>query len=223
MNTVSPAASGFSTGLTQSTNALANNFETFLTLLTAQLQAQDPLNPMDTNEFTQQLVQFSGVEQQIRTNQNLEQMAALARTSAGAAAVSYLGREAVAETDGALLNAQGARWTYSLPRAADSVKLTIQDSRGQTVFTTTGKTASGENAFQWDGKDALGRTLPGGVYRLKVEATGAQGSAIAATIQRTGAISQIDLSSGVPTLLLDGVPVPLDKIKQLKTKDSLNS
>jgi flagellar basal-body rod modification protein FlgD len=227
MTTVAPTpaapATGISAGLTQSSTSLANNFETFLTLLTAQLRAQDPLNPMDTNEFTQQLVQFSGVEQQIRTNQTLEQMMALSRNAAGGAAVSYLGRSAIAETNGALLGANGASWTYTLPRAAESVRLVVQDERGRAVFTTTGPVASGKNDFAWDGKDGLGRTLAPGVYRLIVDAKGPQNAKIDASILREGTISQIDLSSATPMLMLEGVPVPLDNIKQLKTLENVKS
>jgi flagellar basal-body rod modification protein FlgD len=220
--TVTPATTGFSSGLTQSTSSLANNFDTFLTLLTAQLQAQDPLNPMDTNEFTQQLVQFSGVEQQIRSNQSLENLTNLMQASAGAASVNYLGQTVLAETNGAFLTEGGARWTYDLPRAAEEVKLTVRDDRGRVVFGAQGGRERGENTFNWDGKDGGGRVLPDGVYRLTVEAKGAGDQTIAASLTRKGEITEIDLSSGAPVLLLGGVPVEMEKIKRLKTQATLN-
>src|ERR1700686_3335504 len=71
---------------------LAGNFDTFLKLLTTQLQNQDPLSPMDSNQFTQELVQFSQVEQQINTNTSLASLIALTKTQSSANAVSYLGK-----------------------------------------------------------------------------------------------------------------------------------
>ena len=110
---------------------LADNFETFLTLLTAQLRNQDPLSPMDSTQFTNQLVQFSGVEQQLKTNDLLSTLAENNRLSAGATAVAYLGKEAVAATNLAGLSQAGgeATWTYDLARPASDVRVTIKDAR----------------------------------------------------------------------------------------------
>src|SRR5215469_6276624 len=77
---------------TSSKKQLSANFDTFLTLLTTQLQNQDPLQPMDSNQFTQQLVQFSQVEQQINSNQNLETLISATKNQTSQSAVSYLGK-----------------------------------------------------------------------------------------------------------------------------------
>ena len=87
------------TGAAAAQKSLASNFDTFLTLLTTQLQHQDPLSPMDSTEFTQQLVQFSSVEQQISANKNLESLIALTKSRSSADAVSYLGKS-LTTTDG---------------------------------------------------------------------------------------------------------------------------
>src|SRR3954470_4716770 len=104
---------------------LSSNFDTFLSLLTTQLKNQDPLSPMDSNEFTQQLVQFSQVEQQISSNKNLESLIALTKSKTATDAVSYLGKT-LTQTDGtaALIGSQ-AQWTYTLPSNAATVKLLI--------------------------------------------------------------------------------------------------
>ncbi|HZZ11369.1 MAG TPA: flagellar hook capping FlgD N-terminal domain-containing protein, partial [Paraburkholderia sp.] len=78
-------------GQSTASQQLAGNFDTFLTLLTTQLQNQDPLSPMDSTQFTQQLVAFSGVEQQINTNNNLQSLIALNQSQQAASAVSYIG------------------------------------------------------------------------------------------------------------------------------------
>src|SRR5215213_9555272 len=102
------------TNATRSESQLAANFDTFLLLLTAQLKNQDPLEPMDSNQFTQQLVQFSQVEQQIHSNKNLESLISLTKASGAADAVSYLGKTlTVTDGNAALMNGQ-ANWAYAL-------------------------------------------------------------------------------------------------------------
>src|ERR1700709_1646971 len=158
MTTVDPtssAAPAAATGTgTQSAaqQQLAGNFDTFLTPLTTQLQNQDPLSPMDSNQFTQQLVQFSQVEQQIDSNKNLESLISLTKTQTTTNAVSYLGKTLTITDGSAALQNGAAKWAYSLPSDAASTKLMITDSQGHAVFNTTGDTASGLHAFSWDGK-----------------------------------------------------------------------
>jgi hypothetical protein len=90
---VTPATSASTTSAAANAQkSLSGNFETFLTLLTTQLKNQDPLSPMDSNQFTQQLVQFSQVEQQINSNKNLESLIALTKSQSATSAVSYLGK-----------------------------------------------------------------------------------------------------------------------------------
>src|SRR6267142_4445505 len=86
------AAAPTPSGAVSAQKSLSTNFNTFLTLLTTQLKNQDPLAPMDSNQFTQQLVQFSQVEQQINANKNLESLISLTKNQASVNAVSYLGK-----------------------------------------------------------------------------------------------------------------------------------
>src|SRR3569832_441863 len=125
MTTTTPATSTPTTpaansGSNPALNQLTNNFSTFLTLLTTQLKNQDPTSPMDSNQFTQQLVQFSQVEQQINSNKNLESLIALTKSQNATNAVSYLGKT-LKLTDGtaALINGQAQR-TYTVPNTAAS-------------------------------------------------------------------------------------------------------
>src|SRR5271154_1591718 len=101
MTTAAANATTPTTNTSSSTNnsamqQLSGNMNTFLTLLTTQLQHQDPLSPMDSTQFTQQLVEYSQVEQQINTNTNLTNLISLQQTNSGAAAVGYLGKEVTA-------------------------------------------------------------------------------------------------------------------------------
>jgi flagellar basal-body rod modification protein FlgD len=214
LSSTSTAAS--STASNTSKASLANNFETFLTLLTAQLRNQDPLSPLDSTEFTNQLVQFSGVEQQLKTNDLLTSLTENTKLSAGATAVAYLGKEATANTSTATIEAGGSTsWNYDLPRNAGAVALRVLDSSGRVVATANGQTSRGEKTFAWDGKDNSGRPVAAGTYRLEVNATTTDGQVISSTVSRQGLISAVDLSGATPTVTIGGATVPLAAIVKI--------
>src|SRR6187200_46839 len=146
-----PVSTTSASGATKSQSQLAANFDTFLVLLTAQLKNQDPLEPMDSNQFTQQLVQFSQVEQQINSNKNLESLIALSKASTATDAVSYLGKT-VTLTDGtaALMDGQ-ANWAYSLDNKASSATLYVKNMRGDVVYSAPAEMTEGMHSFTWDG------------------------------------------------------------------------
>jgi flagellar basal-body rod modification protein FlgD len=190
---------------------LSGNFDTFLTLLTTQLQNQDPLSPMDSNQFTQQLVEFSQVEQQINSNQNLETLIALAKSQNTSYAVSYLGKSlTTTDGSGALANGQ-ATWNYTLNNDAVNSVLTVSDSRGKLVYVGKGETAQGQHSFVWDGKDNNGNPLPSGTYTLNVTATGSDGSSIPTSVSSQGVVTEVDLSGSEPMLMVGPMAVPLSK------------
>ena len=135
---VTSTTSASSSQATKSGKVLTQNFDTFLKLLTAQLQNQDPLEPMDAAQFTQQLVQYSGVEQGIYTNKNLETLIALQQSGGMGSAVNYIGREVEAQNNQAALSGGQAQWTYTLPAVAESVQLVVRDANGKAVYSGTG-------------------------------------------------------------------------------------
>src|ERR1700756_327832 len=147
--TTTPAASttnanGTSSGAS-ALNQLSGNFSTFLTLLTTQLKNQDPTSPMDSNTFTQQLVMYSQVEQQINTNDNLKTLISQGTTNAAAMAATYLGKKvSITNGNGSLTNGS-ATWTYSLDTSSATTQLAITDTNGQTVYTANGETTSGSH------------------------------------------------------------------------------
>lgn len=221
MTTTAPATSTPATTTPSSPapgNAMAQlsgNFSTFLTLLTTQLKNQDPLSPMDSNQFTQQLVEFSQVEQQIDTNSNLKTLIGQGSSQAGTFAASYLGKQVSVTNGNASLTQGQANWSYNLATGAASSALTVADSNGRVVFTQAGETAAGNHAFSWNGKDNNGNTLPDGTYKLTVTAQAADGSDVTATVGSAGTVTQIDMTSGTPKLVVGNMEVNLADVSAI--------
>lgn len=207
-----PALTGAKSVADRSAASLADNFDTFLLLLTTQLKNQDPLSPMDSSEFTQQLVQFSSVEQQIHANKNLESLIGLGRASAGAAAVGYIGREITAETDTAALKDGSATWTYALDGEASETTILVKDQTGKIVATRNGETSKGRHVFAWDGCDNLGRPLPDGAYAIEVSAKGRSGAKVDVATGITGIVTGVILTGDEPELAVNGVTVRLSAV-----------
>ena len=166
-----------------STNAvsrqtLASNFETFLTLLTTQLQHQNPLEPLDTNQFTQQLVSFAGVEQQLRTNDNLESLVKLSKIAHNATALSFVGLNVTAEGATTELRDGLAVWYLSSPKPVQA-QISIQDANGSTVFTETKTLDAAIQPYQWNGRTSTGSIAPAGAYKIVVSAKDANGQTVA--------------------------------------------
>jgi len=204
-----------STSSPDAMSQLSSNFSTFLTLLTTQLKNQDPTSPMDSNTFTQQLVMYSQVEQQINTNDNLKTLISQGTTNAGSTAATYLGKKvSVTNGNGSLTNGS-ATWTYTLNAASATTQLAITDSNGQTVYTTTGETTSGNHSFTWNGKDINGNQLADGTYKLTVTAADSASNKVTTSVASAGTISQIDMTSGTPQLVVGNMELGLGDIAVL--------
>ncbi|MEL7491063.1 MAG: flagellar hook capping FlgD N-terminal domain-containing protein [Pseudomonadota bacterium] len=183
---------------TSAFSSLTSNFDTFLTLLTTQLRNQDPLDPLDTEQFTQQLVEFAGVEQSIQTNTNLETLIALQSSSDRAGALDLIGRTVTVTSDTAAHNGEGADWLYTTPTDAAAVTLSIVDAAGAVVATAQG--AAGEQTFRWNGRTDAGDVAADGVYQLRVEARDAGGGALTADIKTQTQVSAVAFDADGPQL-----------------------
>ncbi|MFO1248493.1 MAG: flagellar hook capping FlgD N-terminal domain-containing protein [Alphaproteobacteria bacterium] len=213
MTTVSPTSAAASTANTpDAMKQLSGNFSTFLTLLTTQLKNQDPTSPMDSNAFTQQLVMYSQVEQQIDTNSNLKTLISQGTSNAGAVTTGYLGKKVSILNGNASLTNGSATWSYNLDAAAATNQISITDSKGRLVFTGNGETSAGNHTFNWNGKDNNGNQLADGAYTMNVAATGAAGGTVGSSVASAGVVSQIDMTGSAPKLVIGSMEVNLSDI-----------
>jgi flagellar basal-body rod modification protein FlgD len=214
MTTISPASSAAASTATSpdAMKQLSGNFSTFLTLLTTQLKNQDPTSPMDSNAFTQQLVMYSQVEQQIDSNTNLKTLISQGTSNAAAVTTGYLGKKVSILNGNAALTNGAATWTYNLGAAAATNQVSITDANGKIVYTGAGETTAGNHTFSWNGKDNNGNQLADGAYTLNVAATGGAGGTVTSSVASAGVVSQIDMTGGTPKLVIGSMEVNLSDI-----------
>ncbi|MGD9649337.1 MAG: flagellar hook assembly protein FlgD [Dongiaceae bacterium] len=216
---VSPVSSS-TPHTTTSRAALADNFDKFLFLLTTQLQNQDPLQPMDTAEFTNQLVQYANVEQAISTNQNLETLISLQSDTATINSLGFLGKSV--EVLGDMINlADGqSRFAYTMENAASEVRINIRSEDGRTIVRTLtdNPTAAGRHEITWDGKDANGNDLPAGTYKIEVIASRNNGVAterVTTVTSFIGTVTGVNTALNNKALLFGNTPYTFDRIMRV--------
>jgi len=216
--TTTDAASAAAASVADNTE-IASNFTTFLQLLTTQLQNQDPLSPMDTNQFTQQLVEFAGVEQQMKTNTTLSTLVSLQQSAQTTQALSLVGATVVVNgTTSQLANGQ-ASWSLNSTQPATAT-ITITAPSGQTAFTTTGTINSGSQNFTWNGVGNDGTTWPAGNYTLTATAVNASGASTPVTMQVEGQVSSVDLTQTPPALTIGGQTYTINDIQRILANGS---
>ena len=204
---------------------LAGNFDEFLQLLTTQLQNQDPLDPLDTNQFTQQLVEFASVEQQVDMNTNMQTLISLQQTSEATSAMQFLGANVTLNgTSATLSSSSPATWSLNSPSPATG-KVTITSSNGQVAFTGTTSLNAGTQTYTWNGQGNNGVTWPAGQYTLAITATGANGQPVTVTTQIQGTVSGVNLSQNPPQLTVGGQSYPITAVQSINnsTLSGLNN
>jgi flagellar basal-body rod modification protein FlgD len=208
------SSSGSSLGSTTGAT-LAGNFQTFLTLLTTQLQNQNPLDPLDTNQFTQQLVQFAGVEQQLKTNDQLTTLVSLQQTAQSTQALGFVGKTAVVDGSTTAVKNGTATWELSVPTNSN-VNVSITNSTGQTVFTGSyGVNAGNNQPFTWDGKGTDGTQWPDGQYKLTATGADSAGNPVAISTQIQGVVDSVDLTQSPPLLSINNQTYTVNQIKSI--------
>jgi Flagellar hook capping protein len=193
----------------------------FLKLLVTQLQHQDPLQPMDANQFTQQLVQFASVEQQIAQNANLEQLVTMQKGALMGSAINYLGSMVEVGGSNMSLQAGNAAAMYTLPESAAKTTISVTDANGVRVLSLAGETSSGPHTFTWDGTTASGQTLPDGTYNFAVSATRADGSSIEVPTRVLGLVSGILTDGDEPMLVIGDEQVALSEVRSVNLPPSI--
>lgn len=196
--------------------SLATNFDTFLTLLTAQLKNQDPLSPMDSTAFTQQLTQMTGVQQQLLTNDLLTSLLAAQQGGLGGAS-TYIGQDVTAVWAADKLTDGKATWSYELGADATAAKLQVLDGTGKVVWTGNAPDLkTGTHDFTWDGKTTAGGQMSdGGVYTLKVTASNAAGSVSSQVLMR-GQVTGVEMYDGAPYLTVGNSIIPVSTVISLQ-------
>jgi flagellar basal-body rod modification protein FlgD len=207
-----------------SSNKLAKDLDSFLQLLTSQLKNQDPLSPMDSTEFTNQLTQFAQVEQQINLNASLNNLIGLTQQSIVSNAVNYIGKTIEGESSQVPLSDGNLKAAYGLLDDAKSVSVVVRDDTGNIVFSKTGETTKGVHEFTWDGKDSYGTQLNDGTYQISITSLAADDTPVDNYVTAFGKVTGVTSINGTTVLLLDKVGIPVDKVlsvsEQKKTEDA---
>lgn len=195
----------------------AGDFNTFLTLLTTQIKNQSPTDPLDTNQMTNQLVQFASVEQQISMNQNLQRMLALEQASQLTASAPLIGRNVEVEAE--QISLQGGVGTLKLPAAGASqtALVTIRGSGDRIIRQETVQLGTAPKTWTWNGRDTDGTTMPNGAYKVSVTGSGAGGRTEALPFTTIGTVTGAERVGGDVKLLLGQLQVSFDRLRSVSS------
>jgi flagellar basal-body rod modification protein FlgD len=211
--TNTPATNGTANG---SSTGLNGDFTMFLKLLTTQMQNQDPLSPMDTTQYTQQLVQYSQVEQSMAQTTTLKSILSALGTQNLTQASSLIGRAVEVDSPvSGLTDTRAAQWSWSTPRDAASVVATITDASGKVVDTRTVQVTGNTGTLAWDGLTSNGREMPAGKYSLSIKALDSSGTQLTSTVHSIGTVSDVQLSNGAVLVTVNGNQVDASKLVRI--------
>jgi flagellar basal-body rod modification protein FlgD len=214
---------------------IAQNFDSFLGLLTTQLKNQSPLDPLDSNQFTQQLVQFSSVEQQLKTNDLLAAMSKALGGSGTTGAAGKLNAASAASLIGVQVSADAATQRLSkVPGSATeyfaafpvrtqanygAYQVTIADEQNNVVYSGNWTPpGAGDQTYAWDGRRTNGQLVDTAKkYNIQVtgELAGSSGTRSVMSSERTGVVSSVDLSGTEESVTFGQFSVPLSQIKRV--------
>ncbi|OEU55115.1 MAG: hypothetical protein BA871_07375 [Desulfuromonadales bacterium C00003096] len=191
--------------------------EDFLTLLVAQLQNQDPMNPSDPTEFTAQLAQYSSLEQLMSVNENIEGLASTSQNQQQLSALGLIGREVTVDTGAFQLGDSDVTLGYQLDAKADRVELHVQDSRGNSLAVVKpADMTAGSHFVTWDGTNSKGIPIAQGDYTLSVLALDANEDGISSQPLIKGQVTGVDLDGSQSTLVTNCGSYSLSNVKSIR-------
>ena len=209
ITSTNPNTAAATTTINDSRSKLVTNYQTFLTLLTTQLKNQDPTKPLDNNEFTQQLTQMTGVEQQLLSNELLTKLINQGSETVGSA-VNLIGKIATVKTNSNMLQAGKADWSYDLPTGITSASIEIKNTSGTVVYTgAVSDLTAGKKTYSWNGITNSGSTLPdGGPYVATITTNNASNVSAKITPSIKGLVTGVENVNGSVLLSLGTNKVP---------------
>ncbi len=203
----------FAQSTANSSAQLAEDFDSFLVLLTTQLQNQDPLSPMDSTEFTSQLVAFSGVEQQINANKKLDSLVSLNLGSSFSSSLNYVGKNVSYVSSESYFNGSDPiSFDYAIDGSAADTTINIFNESGDLLLSQEVNSHDGITSFTWDGKDENGIMQPAGTYKVRVDALDSKNEPLTATTVVNGHVSGIETQNGTTFLLIGDRAVSIGNI-----------
>jgi flagellar basal-body rod modification protein FlgD len=214
MSIASTTSTTSPTGSASGSNALTSlsgNFQDFLQMLMTQLKNQDPTSPLDTNQFTSELVQFSGVEQQINTNSALTQLISLTQSGQLVQASSMVGKTVQLSSAQLPLQNGSASLDFTATTAG-AARITVANSAGTAVYSTVVDTAVGSNSWTWNGRNANGTQLPDGPYTVSVTGTGSSDAAASLGFTVNGKVTGVVNNAGTLELQMGSETVPFSSV-----------
>src|SRR5450756_1915159 len=218
VNTAAATSSSTSGGASGSgvvdNTMIASNFTTFLQLLTTQLKNQNPLDPLDTNQFTQQLVEFASVEQQMKSNSSLTTLVSLEQAAQSPSALALVSATVVVDGSTTQLSNGKANWSLNVSKPATAT-VTIKDATGQTAYTSTFGVNPGTQNFTWDGHGTNGTLWPDGPYTMMATAADASGQSTAISTQIQARVDSVDLTQTPPLLSINGQTYTVNQLQKI--------
>ena len=209
-------ATGTAADLASGASSYQSEYQSFLTLLTTQLKNQDPTAPLDPNQFTTELVQMTGVQQQLLSNQLLQSLVNSSPSSGVTSAVGLIGQTVAAASASSNLTNGQASWGYNLPETAASATVSVANAAGTVVYTGQAPSfAQGANTFTWNGQTTAGQPAGSGSYTLSVSATDANGVVETPTISVQGTATSVQNVNGTTEVTVNGAQVPVSSITSI--------
>jgi flagellar basal-body rod modification protein FlgD len=198
--------------------------DAFIKMFLAQMQNQDPLNPMDGTEFASQLAQFSSLEQLFNVNESLESLSTTQDNQARYEALSLIGKEVLLEGNQLALNGEDtARGAFDLDQSAECT-VTISDDRGIPVRTLSlGTLQAGSHEFQWDGESTAGAEMPEGSYEFEITALTPLGESVRVTPKVLGTVDRVRLEGDTSTLYIGDLAVDLGSVLDVRLAEATSS